>query len=512
MTGRTEVRRRLRSGLAVWVAACAVLALGIGAPARGGAVWPTASGSVEAGILPAIRATFGPSSAESTFGEEVVFRQQVTVDGLVERAEALLEHPGSIGPVVTEIPVPTTGGPTTLEYRLLASEGALLPNTPLAARFRLTGFDGSITTGPLLRVTYEDTRFDWQTKSGDIVRVHWYEGGDAFGRRALAIAEEGMAEAESFLGVTEAESVDFYVYADRDAFYDAMGPGLRENVGGLAESEIRTLFALITPNEIDDAWVGVVIPHELTHLVFDTAADNPYHLWPKWLDEGVATYLSQGYTPSDRQSVESAVEDGSLIPLDGLTGQFPTVRERFFLAYAESVSAVDFLVREHGTEALAGLINSFADGLSDDEAFEAATGQTTGEFNDAWFADLGAELPTAHGPQPAPIGPLPPDWIGSTDPGAAGSPSLTAVPAATPGSGGAGDGNVNGASAAAILAIALAVAAGAIVTGLLIARRRRPRRRTPAAEPQDPSAAPAEKAAGGEATGAEPSAPDRALE
>jgi hypothetical protein len=31
------------------------------------------------------------------------------------------------------------------------------------------------------------------------------------------------------------------------------------------------LFALIGPNAIDDAWVSIVVPHELTHLVFDTA-------------------------------------------------------------------------------------------------------------------------------------------------------------------------------------------------------------------------------------------------
>ena len=137
--------------------------------------------------------------------------------------------------------------------------------------------------------------------------------------------------------MTETKPVDFYIYADEASFRDALGPGTRENVGGEAIADIRTLFALIPPAQIDDAWVGIVIPHELTHLVFNTAAQNPYHFPPRWLNEGLAVYNSQGYVPSDRQQVDDAAKQGTLIPLDGLTGQFPTSAEKFYLAYAESV-------------------------------------------------------------------------------------------------------------------------------------------------------------------------------
>ena len=42
----------------------------------------------------------------------------------------------------------------------------------------------------------------------------------------------------------------------------------------------------------------VVVPHELTHLVFDTAVTNPYHFPPRWLNEGLAVYLSEGTSPA----------------------------------------------------------------------------------------------------------------------------------------------------------------------------------------------------------------------
>ena len=64
----------------------------------------------------------------------------------------------------------------------------------------------------------------------------------------------------------------------------------------------------------------VVVPHELTHLVFDTAVRNPYHFPPRWLNEGVATYLTEGFTTSDRALVEANATGGRLMPLRALGG------------------------------------------------------------------------------------------------------------------------------------------------------------------------------------------------
>ena len=125
--------------------------------------------------------------------------------------------------------------------------------------------------------------------------VHWYEGGQAFANKALRIGEQAIKDTATLLGVTENERVDFYIYGDEASFRTALGPGTRENVGGQAHADIRTLFALITPDEIDQSWVGIVIPHELVHLVFDTAVHNPYRFPPRWLNEGLAVYLSEGY-------------------------------------------------------------------------------------------------------------------------------------------------------------------------------------------------------------------------
>jgi hypothetical protein len=392
----------------------------------------------------AVDVDWGTATATATYGESVSFVQPATLGGGVKRAELLLELPGAIGPAVTEIPVQSATGATTLRHSLELADGHLLPNTRITARWRIVGQDGSQAIGPATTITYADTRFQWRSRQGDIVRVHWYEGSDAFGQRALEIGEKAIRDTAALLGVSEKQPIDFFVYADQDEFYQALGPRTRENVGGQANAELRTLYALITPAEIDDAWVEVVIPHELVHLVFNTAVDNPYHFPPRWLNEGLAVYLSERYGGAYRAAVEDATRDGSLIPLEGITAQFPTTRDRFLLAYGESVSAVDFLIRKHGRDALIGLVRSYATGLTDDEAFQQAIGLDIEEFDAAWRADLGAGEPTEYGPRPAPEGRLPPGWTtveaspaatdGNNPPAAPGGPTSPVPAEPTPGS------------------------------------------------------------------------------
>ncbi len=414
---------------------------------------------------------FGTPTIDANFGEGVDLTQPVTLDETPARVEVLLTF-ADASPLVVELPPPTTIGSTTLRHQLsVAADGHILPNTPVSARWRITPEDGDPVLGPEVDAVYADERFDWKTARGDLVTVHWYEGDTAFGERSLRIAEEAVRETSDLLGVTEDEPIDFFIYAEQDPFYDALGPGTRENVGGQANAEIRTLFALVGATDV--GWDEIVVRHELVHLVFDTAVDNPYHFPPRWLNEGLAVYQSQSYDPGDRSAVESAARAGTLIPLDGLTGQFPT-GDGFFLAYAESVSAVDFFIRTHDQDALVALIGSYADGLTDDEAFQAAIGMDTAAFNAAWLADLDAVVPQRHGPQPAPPGPRPSAW------GAPGEvPGATPVPGAPapiPSAGaGTGDGAPLGGNSTLVLGIVAVAVFGA--AGLLVwsrSRRGRP--------------------------------------
>jgi hypothetical protein len=453
--GRLTTRPRPGQGICLVLGAVAAVAF---------ALLPLA-GTVRAADPP----DFGTPTVTGSFGEDIVFTQPITSTVPLERVELLLTVDGAIGPEVIEVDPPTGTGAQTLSHHVDTGQDHLLPNTPVRGQWRVTARDAPTSiTGPVASLVYADERFTWKTESGPVVRVHWYEGSDDFGRRALKIAEDGIEKSATLLGVTEEEPVDFFIYADQTAFREALGPSTRENVGGQADSEIRTLFALIPPSQIDDAWVETVIPHELTHLVFDTAVRNPYHYPPRWLNEGLAVYESEGYPPDYRSAVGSAANDGTLIPLSGIAGQFPTSEDRFRLAYGESVSAVDFLIRTYGQDALVKLISSYADGRTDDAAFTAAIGVDVDAFEAAWLADLKAGTPVRQGPRPAPAGPLPAGWA----PGPTPDPNASQFPAASPAPTGPDTVSPDGQDAVIGLAVVVALVIGGV--GLALYARRRP--------------------------------------
>jgi hypothetical protein len=437
-----------------------------------------------AALAPAVRpaaaavVTFGEPAARPVYGESVTFTIPIEHSGPLSRVELQLRFPASLGPFVVSVPV-TDAASQTAAYTLDVSGGGhIVPNTTIEATWAAYPEAGK---PPVLSstesVAYADTDHEWRTLKGDVVTVHWYDGGDAFARRAVQIGDQAVKDASAKLGVENVRPVDFFIYADNDSFRKALGPGTRENVGGEAHADIRTLFALIEPSAIDDTWVRIVIPHELVHLVFGDAVDNPFRGPPRWFNEGLAVYLSQGYDQSDRSAVASAVQSGQLMPLTALTGQFPTDPSLTSLAYAEAVSAVDHLVRTYGEDALYKLVDAYASGPTDEEAFTTAIGKDVDAFQQGWLDELGAPVPQARGPQPNPAGPVPQGWEGqapgqpTTAPGAtSGAPRPSPAATAAPASRGPDRGG-NDSTVVAIL-VGVAVVVVLVVTGFVVARRR----------------------------------------
>jgi hypothetical protein len=425
--------------------------------------------------------TFGDPAARPEYGTSITFTVPLEHAGPLARVELQLRFPGSLGPYVVTVPI-TTAPSQTVTYTLdVSGSGHIVPNTTIEATWAAYPEAGQ---PPVLSSTetvhYLDTDHQWKTLKGDVVTVHWYQGGDAFAQRAVQIGDQAVKDTSAKLGVENVRPVDFYIYADNDSFRKALGPGTRENVGGEAHADIRTLFALIEPSAIDDAWVGIVIPHELVHLVFGDAVDNPFRAPPRWFNEGLAVYLSQGYDQSDRAAVADAVQSGNLMPLTALTGQFPTDPTLTSLAYAEAVSAIDHLVRTYGEQALYKLVDAYATGPTDDEAFTAAIGKDVRAFQQGWLDELHAPVPQQRGPQPNPQGPVPPGWEGqapgqpTSAPGASdapGAPGASAAPTTPPSSPGAAGSGGDGSPTVAVLAgVALVVLL--VVAGFVLARRR----------------------------------------
>ena len=63
--------------------------------------------------------------------------------------------------------------------------------------------------------------------------------------------------------------------------------------------------------------------HEVTHIVFYDATDNPFHEPARWLNEGIATWSEIGDAGDQRAIVEFEASGGGLFSFDAITEQFP---------------------------------------------------------------------------------------------------------------------------------------------------------------------------------------------
>jgi hypothetical protein len=132
------------------------------------------------------------------------------------------------------------------------------------------------------------------------------------------------------------------------------------------------------------------LKHEFAHLVLHQAIDS--QRLPRWLDEGVAQWASDGlseYLPASQRSLLPQVASAGRLPyLEELSVQFPANHQGRQLAYEQSRSFVNYLVRRFGEDALPVMLQSLAAGAAPWEAFQEAFGVDLDATEDDWRAGL----------------------------------------------------------------------------------------------------------------------------
>jgi hypothetical protein len=407
---------------------------------------------------------FGTVGADSTYSQEITF--DVALDGgAPDELELLLRTPDSDGAFV--IPVDASGSGASYVWN--TSVDYLTPNTVVTYQWRAIDGD-EVTVSDEATIRYDDDRpgFDWQSRQLGEATVHWYGDAEAQAVRFGELTALGVERGEERLGTTLAGPVDVFVYDSRDAFFGALGPGAREWTGAAAFSEIRTIFMWNSPEAGSQAYLETAMVHEVTHIVFHDATDNPFHEPARWLNEGIATWSESGDAGGDRAIVENEASGGGLFSFDAITEQFPIGERGGRLSYAQGTTMVDLIVDTYGPDALARMTAAYRDGASDEEALEAATGVSADELYAEYYASFGVEAPSPI--EPGPIAPSDVDRprAGSVDPGGV-DPGAEPPPGeGTPSEEGEGSGRAPNVGLIALLAVA-ALAAG--VAAVAVSRR-----------------------------------------
>ena len=398
------------------------------------------------GALPPVQgeetgdASFGELTATPNFPATIDFRLTASSSEEIVRAELLFAPQWEETINLIEATM-TPGGQLDLTFPLDMYQNYYPPGLDINYRWRLTDAAGRTSLSEERTVLWADTRFAWTQIATEQVSVYFYTGNEAFNRQILDSAQRTIDNLQTQFGVERSRPIRIWVYNSAEEFSGSLEPNSEPWIAGAAYPGRYLIQAVIPDGNQNE--IARVIPHEVCHQVLFQATDNPFNLPATWLNEGLAVF----YQESDKEGygviLEGAIREGGLMPLTSLTAAFP-FDDTYRLAYAESLSAVQFILDTWGDEAIAEIFAAYQEGISHDEALRRGVGLTTAELDARWKESLGYA-----GDQPL-------------DDGTGGS--LTA--------GGSGDGDdwlrLSGAAAAGLVVV---IAGGAVGVSR---RRRRP--------------------------------------
>lgn len=402
---------------------------------------------------------FGEATADSTYDRQIRFDVELTGD-VPDRLELLLRTPGSESKFV--VPVRPRA---EASYVWNTAAEYVAPNTLVTYQWRATDGDDVVLT-EAATIRYEDDRrgLDWQSAQLGETTVHWYGEAEAQAMRFGELAALGVEQGEALLGTELAGPVDVFIYDSRDDFFGALGPGAREWTGAAAFNEIRTIFMWLGGGPAD--YLETAMLHEITHIVFFDATDNPYHDPATWINEGIATWSETGDGADQTAFVRSRASAEGLFAFEAISERFPIGDLGGNLSYAQGTAMIDFIIDRYGREAMALLTAAYGDGASDEEALLAATGVSADELYAAFYAEFGVEAPTPVEPEP-----IAPSNVDIPEPGEVDPGGVDGGPSVAPGDP-APTGPAGGAVEPLVLVIVLAAAVAAVaLVAVIVARR-----------------------------------------
>jgi len=340
-----------------------------------------------AGLLALLVSTVMPLHAQSevsvthtyTFGQAATFTMTFPPANAPDTATLYLR----VGTYTQIYPTPIVQGMGQYERDL--REQPFPPFTTISYWWEYQDAQGNTQNTPKTRFLYEDNRFLWQTLQDGDVTVHWVAGDKALMLNALDIAQAALADVQKTLEVPSTGPVILYIYPSLPDLQSALRLTGREWVGGQAYPEIGVVLLAISPSAEATVKMKRDIPHELAHKVlYDFTGPQGYAALPTWLVEGLASSFEYSPDPAYTLTLQQAVKDGTLIPLETLNHPFPEDYQRALLSYAQSQSFVQYLRETYGWTKVRTLIQTYADGVDYAAGAKQVLGSDWSALERAW--------------------------------------------------------------------------------------------------------------------------------
>ncbi len=170
------------------------------------------------------------------------------------------------------------------------------------------------------------------------------------------------------------------LYSDEDFRNVTRSP---DWAGGLYDGKIRIPIGGIKDRT---SVLERVVMHEYAHALIHQMTGGRC---PAWLNEGIAQYFEGASEEERAGTVVALLKTKNLIPFRELENSFlGMAADAATVAYAESLSVVDWMVEEHGIYTVQKLLAELGQGADIHSALERALGLDYSTLQDEWMSYL----------------------------------------------------------------------------------------------------------------------------
>ncbi|MEJ2543725.1 MAG: peptidase MA family metallohydrolase [Calditrichaceae bacterium] len=214
-----------------------------------------------------------------------------------------------------------------------------------------------------------------------------YDADDSiYVKRLVTKIEKQIIKIEDFFNHTPKSIITIIITHSDEEYASYLGSASPEWSQALALTDKKIIILKIA-NADDILRSPEILLHELVHIFFE----DKIHVQriPVWLHEGIAQYLS-GYelTINDRIHLANALTSNNIVSLTAMDTLFSFSQIKARLAYIEALTAIQFIIKNHGVESLKMLVENLSDNKSIDDTFKKSLGYDFIDFEIYWYEDI----------------------------------------------------------------------------------------------------------------------------
>ncbi len=321
------------------------------------------------------------SSADYAFGQVINFRLKLENPANVAQVTLFFQAPELENTYVATI----ESVANELTYPVDLNRVRLAPFTTVTYWWQLETKAGAVELLPAQTFVYVDDQFEWQTLTQHDVKVSWTGADASLGQLAQDIVAETRPLLEALIPKAPNSGFDLYIYPSSADLRAALRITGRDWVGAHAHPELGVLLVTAVNNRTAASDLRQSIPHEMVHLYLYQVLGVNYDNLPVWFNEGLASLVEPNPNPNYALVLETAVANHSTIPFAHLCERFPQAEDQAVLAYAQSLSLLEFVQDRYGNSGIQQLIAAYANGGDCDSGVEQALGISMVKLEQAWI-------------------------------------------------------------------------------------------------------------------------------